>query len=179
MKADDLTELGYISGFFGVKGLVKIYSYTRPRVGISQYRDFYSVADEADETTNVELQQIVFEEIKSSGKHIVGKLQGIDSRDAASPYVGKRLFVKRRDLPALDGEYYWHELIGLQVVNKQQQLLGSIVEMLETGANDVMVIRDDGGEEVLIPYVASHFVVSVDTEKGEMLVDWELDSSEM
>ncbi len=157
-------ELGKISGFFGVKGWVKIFSYTRPRIGIADYKEFY--LGEAK-------TPIVFTEIKESSKHVVGHIKDIDDRDDAIRFQEQILYVKREDLPQLDNEYYWHQLIGLTVVNQQGDVLGKICEMMETGANDVIVIRNDNNEETLIPYVMSHFVLSVDLSAGEMVVDWE------
>lgn len=156
-------ELGKISGFFGVKGWVKLFSYTRPRIGISEYNRFYL----GDAKT-----AITFTQIKESAKHIVGHIEGIDTRDDAMRFQEQVLYIKREDLPQLDNEYYWHELIGLTVTNQHGQLLGKITEMMETGANDVIVIQDDNGKETLIPYVMSRFVLSVDMMAGEMQVDW-------
>ncbi|PIE44991.1 MAG: 16S rRNA processing protein RimM [Gammaproteobacteria bacterium] len=196
---NNLLELGYISGLFGVKGWVKIYSHTRPRIGISQYSQFYAKDSAADDSaTNNSAtdsgidsgfdndvgagsayQAITFTTIKTSGKNIIGHIAGVNSRESASAYVGKILLIKNSDLPKLENEYYWHELIGLQVINQQGQALGKIVEMMETGANDVMVINSDNGEEILIPYSLSHFVRCVDIKKGIMQVDWELDDNEL
>lgn len=166
IDVDDFIELGNISGFFGVKGWVKLYSHTRPRDGIKQYRQFYS----DDKKT-----PISFTEIKKSGKNVIGHIEGVNSREDAESYLGKLLFIKQSDLPKLNNEYYWHELIGLTVINQQGQNLGKIDEMMETGANDVMVIKSEQGEELLIPYVMSHFVLAIDLEKGEMQVDWDSD----
>lgn len=163
---DDFIELGSISGFFGVKGWVKIYSYTRPRDGIKQYQQFYC----GDSKT-----PITFTQIKISGKSLIGHINGINTRETAQDYLGKSLAVKASDLPKLTNEYYWHELIGLTVINQQRQQLGTITEMMETGANDVMVIKNAAGEETLIPYETSLFVLSVDIAKGEMQVNWEMD----
>lgn len=166
INVDDFIELGNISGFFGVKGWVKIYSYTRPRDGIKQYQQFYCGDSK---------KPISFTQIKTSGKSLIGHIDGVNTRDTAQSYLGQSLAVKASDLPKLTNEYYWHELIGLTVTNQQGQQLGTITEMMETGANDVMVIKNTAGEETLIPYAMSLFVLSVDVDKGEMQVNWELD----
>lgn len=171
---DNVIELGYISGFFGVKGWVKIFSHTRPRLGISQYLRFY--LGTAAETASAEV--VTFTTIKSSGKYIIGHIQNVTTREAASPYLGKHLFIKQDDLPTLDNEYYWHQLIGLTVVNRHNQILGKITDMMETGANDVMVIHDKQGNELLIPYALSHFVLAVDIAQGQIHVDWEIDDDD-
>lgn len=172
---DKLIELGHVAGFFGVKGWVKLYSHTRPRGGIAVYRTFHIGADEKEAKNRT----VQFTAIKEQGKNIVGHISGVDTREKAESYLRQTLFVKQSDLPALDNEYYWHQLIGLRVVNADGKVLGNIVEMMETGANDVMVIHSEHSEdEVLIPYVMSHFVLNVDLDKGEMQVDWELDDSD-
>lgn len=163
---NEYITLGKITGFFGVKGWVKLYSHTRPRIGIAEYQQFYA----GDKKT-----PLTFTHIQQSGKYIIGCIDGVDSRESAENYLDIELFVARDDLPQLDNEYYWHELIGLSVINQQGQTLGKITEMMETGANDVMVVHHDDGTEHLIPYAISHFVLSIDTDNGEMQVDWELD----
>lgn len=162
----EFIEFGKISGFFGVKGWVKLLSYTRPRIGIADYHQFY-LGDSKS--------QIAFTEIKESAKHIIGHIADVDDRDDAVRFQGQVLYIKRDDLPKLDNEYYWHDLIDLVVVNQVGYEFGKITEMMETGANDVMVIQNDKGEETLIPYVMSRFVLSVDLDAGKMLVDWEVD----
>lgn len=166
---NDFVELGHIASCFGVKGWVKLYSHTRPRIGIADYSQFYYGDKKA---------LLKFSTIKASGKYIIGHITDVNSRDAATPYIGQSLFVRRDDLPELDDEYYWQDLIGLTVINQCNQVLGTITEMMETGANDVMVIHDADGRETLIPYAVSHFVLSVDLEQGEMRVDWELDDAD-
>lgn len=164
----DYIELGKVAGFFGVKGWVKLFSYSRPRISIQRYQRFY-----LGETKNA----VTFTQIKKSGKHIIGHIDGVDSREAANFLQEQILYVKYEDLPKLDNGYYWHELIGLTVTNQQGVVLGNISEMMETGANDVMVIHNnDTQEEILIPYVMSHFVLSVDLTAGTMQVDWEADN---
>lgn len=166
---NDFIELGSITSCFGVRGWVKLYSHTRPRVGIADYTQFY-LGDTK--------QAVIFSEIKASGKYIIGHIDGVDCRETAAPYLGKSLFIKLDDLPRLDNEYYWQELVGLTVINQHEQVLGRITEMMETGANDVMVIHDDSGKETLIPYAVTHFVLSVDIAQGEMRVDWEVDDAD-
>lgn len=163
---NDYIELGKIAGFFGVKGWVKLYSHTRPRIGIAAYSTFYAGANKAP---------LTFTKIQESGKYIIAHIDGVNSREDAEAFIEQSLYVARDDLPKLDNEYYWHELIGLRVINQQGQHLGKITEMMETGANDVMVIHNDNGEEYLIPYVLSHFVLAIDAKQGEIRVDWDID----
>ena len=87
---------------------------------------------------------------------------------------GQLILVKQSDLPSLpEGEFYWQQLIGLSVSN-ESGLIGEILSILETGANDVLVCKnaEEGGADVLIPYI-DEVVLEVDLEQGSMLVDWD------
>lgn len=170
---NDFVELGQISGFFGVKGWLKLRSYTRPRTGISQYKTFY-----IGEVNQKPTERVSFSRIQPRGKQLIGYIDGIDSRDQAQGFIGKVLWMQSQDLPALQGEYYWHQLIGLTVTNLQGQVIGTIKRMMETGVNDVIVIANKSGGETLIPYIMSHFIVTVDLPKAAMVVDWPLDEDD-
>ncbi|MPV85694.1 ribosome maturation factor RimM [Ostreibacterium oceani] len=169
---DKYIELGKVSSFFGVRGGVKLFSYTRPRLGIGQYKTFYVGESKS---------AVVFSSIREQGKYVVGYIDGVDSREAVAHLIGESLFIKRSELPALnDKEYYWDDLIGLQVFDLHGKLLGSISSLMETGANDVIVVTNENSDtketqEILIPFVPDYFVLSVDLDANKMIVDWTLD----
>ena len=77
--------------------------------------------------------------------------------------------------PLQKGEFYWRDLIGLTVINRQEETLGRVKTLLETGANDVLVVVDDSDREILIPYVVPHYVEHIDLEQKQMRVDYSLD----
>jgi 16S rRNA processing protein RimM len=107
------------------------------------------------------------------GKCVVAKLERCDEREAAAAMTGLEVAVPRSQLPlSAEGEYYWADLVGLEVRNLQRQTLGRVVSLLETGANQVLVVTGD--RERLIPFVSA-VVVTVDRARGEMVVDWGLD----
>jgi 16S rRNA processing protein RimM len=100
-------------------------------------------------------------------------LQGCDDRDAAAALMDTTVAIKREQLPqAQAGEYYWTDLQGLRVINLEGVELGTVSHLLETGANDVLVVKK-GREERLIPFVQGQFVTRIDLEAGEMSVDWD------
>ena len=104
-------------------------------------------------------------------------LTGIDNRDQAEVLVGSDIFIEKSALPQLSiGEFYWHELIGLTVVNASDQILGSVASLMETGANDVLVVKGNDNSidsrERLIPYVEERVVKRVDLTAGRLVVDW-------
>jgi len=105
----------------------------------------------------------------------VAELEDLDDRDAAMALMGSDILIRRQQLPEpADGEYYWTDLIGLRVVNQAAMELGVVDHLLETGANDVVVVSD-GQQERLIPFLMGQTILKVDTEKGCILVDWDAD----
>jgi 16S rRNA processing protein RimM len=161
MSSDDAVIVGRISGVFGVRGWVKVYSYTQPKENILSYQPWLLDG----EARSLEGGQ-------TQGKGIVAKLRGCDDRDAAAALVGQDIRVPRQQLPTLaQDEYYWADLIGLRVFNQQGQELGRIDHLIETGAHDVLVL--DSG--VMVPYVPERFVLNIDLAQGVMQVDWDTD----
>jgi 16S rRNA processing protein RimM len=150
---------------YGVRGWVRVFSYTQPRDNIVHYRPWY--LNRAGEWQEHELA-----EGRQHGKGVVARLAGCEDRDEASQLIGAEIGVRRKQLPAAQpGEYYWSDLQGLKVVTLQGELLGSVGHLLETGANDVLVVK--GERESLIPFVLGQVVDEVDLERGEIRVDWD------
>jgi 16S rRNA processing protein RimM len=159
--------LGEISGAFGIQGWVKIHSYTDPVSNILKYSPWFLEKD--GHFTPMGLLSG-----KQHGASVLALLEGISDRDAAALMRGTQIWVDRKVLPApAAGEYYWFDLIGLKVKTVEQVDLGIIVQMMATGANDVMVIR--GEREHLVPFVKERFVVEVNQNAGEIIVDWDPD----
>ena len=159
--------LGRISGLFGVKGWVKVYSYTEPREAVLDYdRWLLSGKNGWQEATVAEGQR--------HGKTVIVRITGYDDRDQAVGLIGTEIGVPRDELPEADSDhYYWSDLEGLSVVHRDGTELGKVDHLLETGANDVMVVR--GETERLVPFVMDKVVLGVDLAKGEIRVDWEWD----
>lgn len=159
--------LGRISGLFGVRGWVKVYSYTDPREAVLNYgRWLLSGKDGWQEATVAEGQR--------HGKTIIARIDGCVDRDQAAQLVGTDIAVPREELPETDkGEYYWSDLEGLTVMHRDGTELGKVAHLLETGANDVMVVR--GETERLIPFVMDKVVLGVDLDESVIEVDWEWD----
>lgn len=164
-RRDDTVIVGRVVGLFGIKGWIKLESYTDPRENIEHYGPWLLQAGAQSGRFGVEA-------LKPHGKGLIAKLEGIDNRDEAAVWVGRDIAVSRDRLPALDeGEYYWRDLIGLKVVNRDRQMLGEVDSLMETGANDVLVVRREG-RDLLIPYLPGRVIDAVDLEIGEIRVDW-------
>ena len=166
--------LGRINGLFGVKGWVKVFSETEPRENILNYSPWYL-------QQNGEWQAYELEHGKVHGKGIIAHLEKCPDRDAAALLVGATIAIKREQLPeTLEGEYYWSDLQGLKVVTSEGFELGVVTHLMETGANDVLIVRNDEGTEKdktehLIPYIREQVIKEVDLENGILVVDWDPD----
>ncbi len=159
--------LGRIAGLFGVKGWVKVFSYTEPREAILDYENWLLKHGEA-------WQAITVEEGKMHGKSVIAKLANVGDRDAAAKFVDFDIVVPRDELPDTEElEYYWADLEGLQVVHRDGRSLGKVAYVMATGSNDVLVV--EGDRECLIPFVMGKFILDVDLAKGVISVDWEWD----
>jgi len=109
---------------------------------------------------------------RKQGKGIAAVLPGFENREQAATLVGTQIFVRREQLPATEkDEYYWSDLEGLEVKTTKGELLGRVDRLIETGANDVLVIR--GNREHLVPFIQGQYVTRVDLEDGMIEVDWD------
>lgn len=170
--SEELIVLGKITSVHGVRGEVKVYSFTDPIDNLLDYCRWTLRRD--SETRQVEVSRG-----RLQGKVLVAKLKGLDDREEARTLAGFDICVPRSELPGLsEGEYYWYQLEGLKVIDQAGQMLGRIDHLLETGSNDVMVVKPFPGSlddrERLLPYTGQ-CVLSVDLEAGEMRVDWDAD----
>ena len=158
--------VGKINGFFGLQGWVKVFSYTKPRVNILNYSPWSIDVDG-------ELQKIEIKNGREQSKTIVAHISGIDTREDSQKLIGKDIYIDKEQLPELnEDQYYWHELIGFTVLNQNKESLGLVDYFVETGANNVLVVK--GKKEHWIPYIEP-YLVSVDSKKKEIFVDWDKD----
>jgi 16S rRNA processing protein RimM len=162
-RSDRFIQLGYIAGLHGVNGWVKIFSFTQPREAILDYQPWLLGEDRKPVTVSRGSRH---------GKTVIAELPGVDDRDQARALIEQPIAVDRQQLPGLpEDEYYWADLEGLEVSARDGTVLGRISRMMETGANDVMVVT--GEREILIPFVVGTTVRSVDIDAGRIEVDWD------
>lgn len=174
--------MGRVVAPYGVFGWLKVVPDTEAFDGLFDYDNWWLGKGD-------DWREMVVETAKVHNDVIVVKLKGIDDRDAALACKGKQIAVPRDQLPEADeNEYYWSDLIGLRVKNKQDVDFGLIVDVFETGANDVIVVKQDDVKEVvtdkaavkekpqerLLPFTAD-VVLEVDIKAKTMLVDWDAD----
>ncbi len=160
---DDLICVGHILGAQGLKGWVRVFSNTSPRENIVSYGPWY-----VEQGNEIEVMSVTG---RLQGKNVVARLEGVDDRTRADELTGCRIFIKPEQLPRLDaGEYYWSDLVGLSVETLEGDPLGEVASMMETGADDVMVLK--GERERLIPFVMDQIVREVDLVNRRLVVDW-------
>ncbi len=179
MANTDMVVMGRIVAPYGVFGWLKVVPDTEAFDGLFDYGTWWLGKGN-------DWRELLVETAKIHNDVLVVKLKGIDDRDAAMACKGKQIAVPRSQLPEPeDDAYYWSDLIGLRVKNKQAVDFGCIVDVFETGANDVIVVQAEAAtpegeqakskpQERLLPFVAD-VVLEVDLPNKTMLVDWDAD----
>lgn len=175
-SSSNLVDVGRIAAVFGVQGWLKIRSETEPAENIFEYSPWWL-------KTSHGVKAVEIDQFRPHGKGFVAHIRGVDDRDEAALLAGVTIAVERRQLPELvEGEYYWHQLQEMAVIScfeGAQVRLGCVSRLLETGANDVLVIQPDADSvddrERLVPYIPGQYVLEVNLEAGTILVDWDPD----
>ncbi len=159
--------MGYIKGVYGIKGWLKVKADTEYGDSLFEYPQWYLRKDDKVIT-------VALEDGRLAGDELQVKFVGVEDRDAAALLRGYTVEIPRSEFADTEkDEYYWADLIGMQVVNREGVVLGSVHNLMQTGAHDVLVVRGAHGEK-LIPFV-SHYVDGVDSLKETITVDWGLD----
>lgn len=165
MTGEQRVILGRVGAIFGVRGWIKLWSFTDPIENLLEYREF-----ELGQEGHWRRGRLA--EGRKHGKGLIARFEGVDDRDSAAALVGAELAVARSQLPApAEGEYYWADLVGLEVVNREGIRLGTVEQMVATGANDVMLVK--GERERMLPFLPGRFVDQVDLDGGRIVVDWD------
>jgi 16S rRNA processing protein RimM len=160
---EKLVVMGRITAPFGIKGWVKVHPFTAAAKNLLGYPRWWVLR-------GAEWQEHEVAEARAQMEMVAARLAGCEDRDAAAGFRGAEIAVPRSELPQTQPEeHYWADLMGLAVVNGESQELGSIVGILQTGANDVLVVQ--GSRERLVPFIAE-VIREVDRAAGIVRVDW-------
>ena len=163
---EQLITMGHVMAPFGVQGWIKVHPYTETSQGLAAYATWWLGKQGSFSAYQVQ-------EVKVHGAEVIAKLPGFDDRDAALTLRGMEVAVPKAALPKPEAdEYYWTDLIGLTVVNTEGQSFGTVKNLLQTGANDVLVVS--GERERLIPFVRQ-VIQAVDLDGGTIRVEWGAD----
>ena len=163
MRNNDVV-VGQIRGVFGCDGCVRVMSFTDPPQSIGRFEWWLIGSDKR-------AYRLI--ETKRGSPGIIARIEGVDDRNQASLLMNQEIAVKREWLEELpDGTYYWFDLIGLCVINQSGERLGTVKKLIETGANDVLVVKNDK-HQCLIPYLKDRVIKKVDIQNRQMTVDWQ------
>lgn len=164
-----MVVMGKIVGAHGILGWVKVQVFTEYLDSLLDYDTWYLTQDQQS------WREIEVLDVNVHSKVLVARLQGVADRTAAEKYKGRLIGVPRQSFPAEEeGEYYWTDLIGMSVLTLSGESLGVVATLLETGANDVLSVRDAAGKERLIPFIES-VIRHVDVAQKTISVDWQAD----
>lgn len=163
-----LIVIGKITGAFGIKGWVKIHSYSVPEDNLLHYSNLLLRA--GDEFIPIKINQY-----QAHNKGFVASIDLISDRNQAELYRGSMLYINKSDLPEPNtDEYYWHDLIGSTALNKDFKEIGTVVNMTETPAHDILIVKDSYGKEHWIPFVLNTTIIDVDINSKKIIIDWDI-----
>ncbi|MGH8610712.1 MAG: ribosome maturation factor RimM [Gammaproteobacteria bacterium] len=166
---DGPITVGRVCGIYGVKGWVRVYSYTQPKTNILCYSPWYLGG------SNGRWLERRVVDAKTHGDGVLALLEGYEDRAQARGSMGQEIAVYRSQLPEPGlGEYYWADLIGMRVMNREGTEFGTVTGLIETGMHDVLVVQ--GERERLVPFVSGIYVYSIDSVLRCIAVDWDLDA---
>ena len=166
MKSGKKILVGKISNPHGIKGWVKVISFTDPIENILSYKKWTLSDNETEKTCQLEDSRI-------QGNKIVIKLEGVNDRDDADLLKNLQIKVNRFDLPKLDeNSYYWGDLIDFNVIDIKGKHVGKVDSLFSTGSNDVLVIIDEAKERLLVPFIMEEVIKCVDLAKEIISIDW-------
>ena len=154
----------------GIKGLIRVISFTEPRDNILQYPDW-----------SIQKQGKAWHTVKRlderlTPQHVLAQIEGYTSREAVSLLTNLEIAVPKETLPTLNtGDYYWHELVGMRVTHETGTTLGTVDSVFETGSNDVLVVIDENKKRRLIPYLLDDVIQKINKNSREITVCWDLD----
>jgi 16S rRNA processing protein RimM len=181
---DDAIEVAVVTGAWGIKGGIRLKAFSADPQALFSTKRWYwqlpvgAMADQRDRLRALE-QPLRVASVREHGDGLVALIHELADRDLAQLCKGLRLFVKRSSFPsAAEGEYYWVDLIGLEVYNRQGERLGAVAGLMQTGPHSVLRIESTDGAgksmERLVPFVDA-YVDSVDLSARRIQVDWGLD----
>ena len=166
MKSGKKILVGKISNPHGIKGWIKVISFTDPIENILSYKK-WTISDNETEKT------YCLEDSRIQGNKIVIKLEGVNNRDDADLLKNLQIEINRSDLPKLEeNSYYWEDLVDFNVIDIKGMHVGKVDSLFRTGSNDVLVIINETKERLLVPFIMEEVIKYVDLAKELISIDW-------
>lgn len=151
----------------GIKGFVSVHSFTEPRDNILRYTDWHAFLGNTWQPVKILCVEV-------HNKNIIAQIEGYPEREMAARLTNVEIAVQKEQLAELEpGEYYWHQLIGMNVINQKGESFGTVIEIIPTGSNDVLVVQ--GEKRHLIPFLPGQFVMDINDSQQLITVDWDVD----
>lgn len=167
MITDNCIIVGKFGRPHGIKGYVTVHSFTEPRENILQYTNWQMLNQK-------KWQPLQLLDIEVTNKSILVMVKGYETRELSAHLTNIEIAVSSSQLPTLPkGQYYWHQLVGMQVHNTEGHHFGEVKEVMATGSNDVLIVQ--GTKRVLIPYLLDEFILEIDETAGTITVNWDAD----
>jgi len=166
MKSGKKILVGKISNPHGIKGWIKVISFTDPIENILSYKK-WTISDNETEKT------YCLEDSRIQGNKIVIKLEGVNNRDDADLLKNLQIEINRSDLPKLEeNSYYWEDLVDFNVIDIKGMHVGKVDSLFRTGSNDVLVIINETKQRLLVPFIMEEVIKYVDLDKELISIDW-------
>jgi 16S rRNA processing protein RimM len=164
---DNWIIVGRFGRPYGVKGFVTVYSFTEPRDNILRYNKWHVFIKNKWQPINLLCAEM-------QNKYIIAQIEGYPNRELVAQLTNIEIAVPQDQLEELGtGNYYWHQLIGMNVINPQGESFGKVIEIIPTGSNDVLVV--EGKKRHLIPYLPGQFILNIDSKQQLITVEWDMD----
>lgn len=164
---NDWIMVGRFGRPHGIKGLITVVSFTEPRDNILNYTEWFAFI-------NKQWQPLKLLQLEMNNKFILARVESYPEREDVARLTNVDIAIKSDKLPPLkQGEYYWHQLVGMQVITPEGSVLGTVTEMMATGSNDVLVVT--GEKRYLIPYLPGKYVIEINDSQRLITVDWDVE----
>lgn len=160
--------IGKIGATYGLKGWLKVHSFTDPMANILNYAHWWL------HTESGEWQQCALINGKPHGKALIAHLEGFDAPEVSRLLTNATIAIPRSHLPPIpDGEFYWFDLLGLEVRTSEGHILGKVQDFITATGNDILVVRNENKEEYLIPFVMKEVIKEVNLDEQTLIIDWD------
>lgn len=173
MKFNSLILIGKFSIPYGIKGWIKINSFSEKKENIFFYQPWYTKDSKKVKIINIK-------KWKKQYSSLIVQIENFNNRDEINFFKKKEIFIKSESLPELKNSYYWKDIINCKVLNKQNKYLGTVKKIIETGANDVLIVQYYTNkklkiqcQEIFIPFIDKKIIKNVDIINKIIMVDWD------
>lgn len=171
LKFKNFLLVGKIGKVYGIRGWLKIFSYTEKKENIFNYQPWFII--------NKIKKKIILEDWKKINDNLVIKIKNIDDRQISMFFTNHKIYVNKFDLPNLSkNEFYWKDILGCKIININGYEMGIVTNLIQTKFNDVLIVKSNLKDffkikEILIPFIRNKVIKKVFLKKKIIKVDWD------